>query len=576
MKARLSFKYLMLWLCFCYPVVFWAQNNFGLHLIAADQRLPGDFSGYYMFKTRSERYLAIEDLRQQMFKRGHLAFSIDSLVESGNNQYAFVHIGDQFKWARLSAGNLDGDVAGSIKFKDKLFYKKQLQPNQVTVLFESILKYCENKGYPFARVKLDSLVLDSTVLSASIFLDKNRLVKIDSVLVKGTTKTHPHYFQHYLGLKPGDLYNESLIRGSETWLQELQFVTMARPTEVIFTEKFTKIQLYLNHKKASRFDGIIGFQPNDQTGKISFTGDVKLNILNGFRRGETILLNWRRLQTATQDLLVSFKYPYLFNTPFGADVSFSLYRRDSSFVQVKGNLGVAYLMSGGDYIKVMVQPQQSNVLSKLLTPANGLASVDITLFGLEISKSRYNYRFNPIKGYGVLVNGAVGNKKIRQNPEFPESFYEGISLNSTQWTANLNANFFVPLSKRNTVMVAAKGALLQNDNMFVNELYRIGGMSTIRGFDEESIFASAYSIFTLEYRFLLEKNSNIFLFAEGAWYEANTSLSFVTDTPLGFGAGISFETKAGIFSLTYALGRQFNNPLLLRNGKIHFGFINFF
>jgi len=145
-----------------------------------------------------------------------------------------------------------------------------------------------------------------------------------------------------------------------------------------------------------------------------------------------------------------------------------------------------------------------------------------------------------------------------------------------QWTASIKANVFVPISKRNTIMLAGKGAMLQNESMFINEIYRIGGMSTIRGFDEESIFASSYGIVTLEYRFLLEQNSNLFAFVEGAWYEANTTQTFITDTPIGFGAGMSFETKAGIFSLTYALGKQFNNPILLRNGKIHFGFINFF
>jgi hypothetical protein len=50
----------------------------------------------------------------------------------------------------------------------------------------------------------------------------------------------------------------------------------------------------------------------------------------------------------------------------------------------------------------------------------------------------------------------------------------------------------------------------------------------------------------------------------------------LTDTPLGFGVGTSFETKAGIFALTYALGQQFDNPIELRAGKIHFGFTSLF
>ena len=45
---------------------------------------------------------------------------------------------------------------------------------------------------------------------------------------------------------------------------------------------------------------------------------------------------------------------------------------------------------------------------------------------------------------------------------------------------------------------------------------------------------------------------------------------------LGIGVGTSFETKAGIFGLTYALGRQFDAPFELRSGKVHFGFTSLF
>lgn len=109
------------------------------------------------------------------------------------------------------------------------------------------------------------------------------------------------------------------------------------------------------------------------------------------------------------------------------------------------------------------------------------------------------------------------------------------------------------------------------NTIYKNELFRIGGLRTLRGFDEESIYASSYVIPTLEYRFLFEKNSNIFLFAEGAWYENHSVNSRYDDIPISVGAGINFETKAGIFNLSYALGKQQGNSFDLRIGKIHAG-----
>ena len=131
--------------------------------------------------------------------------------------------------------------------------------------------------------------------------------------------------------------------------------------------------------------------------------------------------------------------------------------------------------------------------------------------------------------------------------------------------------------KRSTIHFRNQFAtVFGNATLFKNEIFRIGGLRTLRGFDEESIFTSTYCIQSLEYRFLFSKNSNILLFAEGAWYENNSSAIYINDFPYSVGAGINFETKAGILSLNYALGSQLNNAFDVRNGKIHFGLINEF
>jgi len=553
-----------------------AQKEYTIEVIDVQNSLPDGVLKQGRFNSYHQRYDWLQSYRLEIFKRGYLAFSIDSLVESGKHWVAFVHAGDKYDWARLGQGNLDGATLGSIRFRDKIFYQKTMNPRQVSELFESILSYSENHGYPFASVHLDSLEILDNKVSASLHLEKNQLVTIDSVTVQGTTKTHPVYFQNYLGIKPGMLYNESRIASADSRLKELAFVSPAKNTAVLFTDKHTKVQLYLNDRKASRFDGILGLQPNEATGEIGITGDVKLGLQNAFKRGESIMLNWRRLQTATQDIEVKFAYPYLLNTSFGADLGFHLYRRDTSFVQIHGHLGISYLFTGTDYIQLFVEPHQSNVISQSFSPTDGLANSSITLFGLEVQTTKLNYRFNPTRGHHLFLKGSAGNRTIRKNPEFDDAFYDGIELQTAQWNGRIHGQLFNEITPRNTVLLQLKGAVIQSSNLFLNEAHRIGGMQTIRGFDEESIFATAYGIFTLEYRFLLEQNSNIFAFVDGAWYELDTQNSYVKDTPLGFGLGISFETAAGIFSLTYALGRQMDNPVLLRTGKVHFGFVSFF
>jgi len=148
--------------------------------------------------------------------------------------------------------------------------------------------------------------------------------------------------------------------------------------------------------------------------------------------------------------------------------------------------------------------------------------------------------------------------------------------NTSVYRLSWNSENYLPLFKRQTLRIANFGAWYSAPDIARNELYRIGGFKTIRGINEEDIFASAWTVFSLEYRFILEQNSALFLFADQAWYEQRTVSQFITDTPLGFGAGVNFETKSGIFTFTYALAQQFDNPILFRNARISFGFRNLF
>jgi hemolysin activation/secretion protein len=365
-----------------------------------------------------------------------------------------------------------------------------------------------------------------------------------------------------------------------TRLRELPFVTLKEPSAVSFTNKFNKLILYLDKKRASQFDGILGILPDNKTVKILFTGDIRLKLQNGLGRGELIDLNWRRLQTQTQDLKVRLVYPFILRTPFGVDYNFKLYKKDTTFLDINQNIGVQYLLIGGNYLKLFYNNKTSSLLStkglEFATTLPSYADVSSNMYGVGIRFEKLDYRLNPRRGFSVLMNASAGTKKIKINAKLNPVAYEDLKLNSTQYNSDLEASVFVPFGTRSTVKVGNQSAFLYGESIFQNELFRIGGLKTLRGFDEEAIFASAYTIFTLEYRFVLEQNSYLYVFFDQAFYENKNVNQYVSDDPFGFGAGISFETKAGIFSINYALGKQFDNPLQLRGGKVHFGIVNYF
>ncbi|GAB4145702.1 MAG: hypothetical protein Fur0041_20250 [Bacteroidia bacterium] len=529
-----------------------------------------------------QRDRELNNLLKSLWNSGYIAARYDSIRKDSLHLQAWIDPGIRYEWLYISKGNADEEMVSTSGFHEKSWKNKKLRYSDVFKIHESILKWCENNGYPFASVSLDSIQIAANgTVSGALNVRKNKRITIDSIEVKGNLKLSKNYLYNYLGIAPGDLYSESRLLQISKRLRELQFVREKQPFTVLFAEKYTKLTLYLDKRPAGQFDGIVGALPNPQTGKILFTGDARLRLLNSFAKGELIDINWRRLQEQTQDLKARFVYPYIFRTPAGTDYSIKLYRRDTSFIDVQQSLGLNYLFSAGKSIKAYVNRRSSNLLStsafENLTVLPPFADISSTSYGLGVSLEDYDYRFNPRKGYSFTMTADAGTRNIRKNARLNPVVYDNITLNSLQYGSALTGDYFIPFGKRNTVRTAVQAAWFYNSKgLFRNELMRIGGLKTLRGFDEESIFASSFAIGTLEYRFLLEENSWFFVFGDFCWYETNTSGQFATDTPYGFGTGITFETKAGIFALTYALGSQYGQSPDFRAGKIHVGFVGLF
>src|SRR5690606_34817771 len=142
-----------------------------------------------------------------------------------------------------------------------------------------------------------------------------------------------------------------------------------------------------------------------------------------------------------------------------------------------------------------------------------------------------------------------------------------------QYEVGISAFRIFKLLPKHLIKVRAEGFGLFSDSDFYseNELYRIGGFGSVRGFNEESITASGYGITSLEYRFMPNDGFYVAVFGDYAFVE-NKSTG-INENLLGAGAGISFLTRLGVFNLSYAVGKQYDTNLDFKNSKIHFGIL---
>lgn len=537
----------------------------------------------------------------QLHGQSYLEASVDKIERKDSTIYARMHIGNPYQWAHLKNGNVEDVFLDAIGFREKLYSKKDFRYNEVQILQEELLTYAENHGYPFAAVYLDSIQIRDNKVNAQLKMNKSKLITISKINIEGDLKISEAYLLNYLGLEKGAAYDNSKIKRIRQRLQELPFLKEAKGSTVSFKGDKAEINLFLKKRKASRFDFLVGVLPNStsqqnpQTRQFLITGTFNADMWNQFGKGEQLYAEFQQLRPQTQELDLRFNYPFVLNLPFGVGFEFELYKRDTTYLDVKNDASIQYLYEGGNYLKAFWNNHNTTLLSvdanrvrntKQL-PSN--LDVGLSTFGLEYNLQKLDYRFNPRKGWGVLVRGGAGFKKIKPNNTILnieqadgenfnyQSLYDSLNLNTFQYRLEANVAKYFPIFKRSTIKVGARSSwIISESDIYQNEQYRIGGNKVLRGFDEESIFSTLYVVGTLEYRLLLGRNSYTYLFTDYAYVEDVTNERAVYDTPLGFGAGLTFDTKVGVFGISYALGKQLGNPVDFRAAKIHFGYVSFF
>ncbi len=581
-----SYFFLLFFSLFLSEIAF-SQENYSLETIFVPEKpensyIQKEIKGNLQnkFKSKEARLSYLKSYLLELFENGYITANYDSLVQDSLTLRAYLHCGEKYILQSLSKGNVSDEIMLQSGVNKLIQKKENFSEKQLHKIFEKLIQYMENNGYPFAEISLDSLQMDNNKVYASLKLNPQKKIFIDSLVFKNKLNIAPSFIYHLIGIKAGALYNEKQINAISKRIKESQFLKEIKPTETGFFKSKATLYLYLDKQKNNQFDGILGFLPNNETGRLMITGDIRLKLMNVFGRGEQMDLNWRKLEASSQDLKLGFNYPFVLNSPFGMDLTFNLYKKDTLYLNTNFQLGIQYLFSFNHWIKAVYQNRSSNTLSNSnfenATQLPAYLDFSTDLYGLEYSLSTLDYFFNPQSGILLTMSGKGGIRNIKKRPSLNLSLYDHIQLQSSVYEGKFDLSIFQPLFRNTTLLFRSLSAKTFSNNILENEQFRIGGLKTLKGFDEESITASLYSIANLEFRYILDANSYLGIYWNGAYYEGKNLSVFKHDLPWGVGVGISFDTRSGIFSVYYALGADKSSSLQFKNSKIHFGLVSLF
>lgn len=511
----------------------------------------------YNFENYINLKAAVDSLSKNLQRNGYIDSKLNAIVKKNDSLFiADFFLGKQWKEIEVHYSKNDFSISEIKKISNNVQDSVFTIPiKYLDAALEKLNGIKAENGDPFNKLQLSEIEkIDDKTLKAILNVTTSKQRNIDRVVVKGYDKFPKSFLKYYAGIKKGKVFNQKKVVEQNSIINNLGFVNSLKPPEALFKKDSTIIYMYLQKENNNLFDGILGFATNEDTQKIEFNGYLNLELNNNLNYGEQLSINYKADGREQQNLRVFTKLPYLFKSPVGVSLELEIFKRDSTFSTTHQQARVYYQASPKIDFYVGYKSYESN---NLLDEANVSSFVEdynskFFLGGIHYTKLQ-NQKLFPIKTF-LGLESEIGNRSTS-------------STDDKQLRLSGTFSHIFNLNEKNSVFLKNNTNFLNSASYLTNELYRFGGINSIRGFLENSIDASLSSVLNTEYRYLLDGSSFVHSIIDVAYFE-NEILN-IQEELFGFGVGLGLNTKAGLFKFNIANGLSKNQNIEFANTKVH-------
>lgn len=501
---------------------------------------------YFEFSDTLQLVNYLEKAQMDLLNAGYFFAGIDSIQKEADQKLnIYLHKGE--------------------KYKSKGAGRKDLLAEA-----QSKLDFLANHGYPFAAANLDSLTIeDNEVLIGRVNIAKGPEIRLDTLVLANQISTNRGYLHNLLELEPATLFSEVDYQRIDERIKRSPFLVLNRPQDVAFQDGKAAVFLDLTQTKSSEFEGIIGLQQNN-TGGSTAVGSLRLDANNLFNGGHQLNFLWERFSPESQDLNLFYKHAFLFESSISPSFHFALLRQDTSFLIRTSGIGINMFVFSNLQLSASFESMRATLISDEIEALQGRSLADYrrNLYRLELQQGHIlalrEFKNASIWNFSI----GVGNKQIDQNVGLPASYYDSIRLNTEFLEVKGMLAYQIKARKRVALFHQLNIGALYNEELLTNERYRLGGLSTVRGFNEKEFFADRYFSSRMEIRSFFENQSFFYLFYDQLLYTRNG----INDAPFGLGLGFALETLSGQFNFALASGESNQQSLSFEELRVHFGY----
>lgn len=438
----------------------------------------------------------------------------------------------------------------------------------ITRISAEWLSVYEEEGRLLGELKIHSIQKNQEQCEIAIAakLTPGDQQRVQGIRFEGIVRNDPDYLRRVTGIRSGDLITPDVMeRGRQNLINSGLFDDVSEG-ELIFVDDEPHILYSVQEQQLNFFDGLIGYSPEGPGGggRISGYGDILLR--NTIAEGNLLELRYEQLQPLVSKLNVRAEQQYIAGMPLRAGVSLNFTQQDTSYLVRDLELQTGYRLLPGFELIGSVRAERSSVAETVDQQGNYDSRATFYGLGFHLRKTdRYQV---PTQGYDAQVILERGRKYINDDRIDSD---QNRSFNQTILRGDLRG--YIPLGRRQVIASRVQGMVLESPQFLISDLFRFGGAESIRGYREDQFRASSVGWGELEGRYLIERNSYIFLFGSYGFYNRPQLLTEPDDqftirdrlTSLGF--GLAFQSPLGLIKFSYAISPDDD----LSNGKVHVG-----
>jgi len=539
------------------------QNYFPGILDSSFSRISSalSYNGYFNFSFEDSQIIFSSDSQQV-----DLVLNVDEGQPTIINNLFFT-----------SSDSMDiGNYISSFDYLKGEIYNRY----EVESIIVDLLTNLENKGFPFASIKIESIHLydDSSseyhLADLYLKLEEGRRSSIDKIEVSGNNSTKDYVIIRELRIDPGEEYSQQKVANLPKRLNKLRYFDPVPIPQFYFdSENKGVLQINVKEKNTNNFDGIIGYVPPAKENESGYvTGLVNVTLRNIFGTGRAAAVRWQKLTRESQELELKYLEPWLFGYPFNLNAELFQRIQDTTYVQRRIGGALEFLATEDISASAFISTEEVIPTERQVPVFTVYNSSTITT-GLSLKIDLRDDPLAPTGGFLFETGYSFSRKKINGPDEY---ITPGLETNPNLQRITAGFGAFYELFFRNVVAIGVYGKELRGPFFEQSDLWRFGGTRTVRGYREEQFLASRIAWSNLEYRLMLTQRSFAFVFFDAGYYlieaDIERGISKNEDFIFGYGLGITVETAIGLLGVSFALaqGDSFSE------GKIHFGIINEF